>query len=235
MLQLSNVWVSYGPVQVLNGISFEVPTGKVIALLGGNGSGKSTTLKTIIGVAKASSGSIKFEGAEICGLESRLIVPKGISLVPQGRRIFAPLTVEENLRMGAIARPTRWSEAREDFERVFERFPTIREWLRRKGHALSVGQQQLVAFGRGLISRPKLLLLDEPSAGLAPILVEKLGEIIKELKEAGMTILLVEQNVHLALSVADFGYILRDGKIAMAEPASKLIGNDDLIRHYLGG
>ena len=235
MLQLSDVWVSYGPVQVLNGISFDVPAGKVIALLGGNGSGKSTTLKTIIGAVKAGAGSIRFNGDEICGLEPRQIVPRGISLVPQGRRIFAPLTVEENLRMGAFARRGRGDDARDDYQRVYERFPDIRQWLRRKGNALSVGQQQLVAFARGLISRPKLLLLDEPSSGLAPILVERLGEIIKELKDAGMTILLVEQNVHLGLSVADFGYILRDGKIAMAEPAATLIGNDELIRHYLGG
>ena len=167
-------------------------------------------------------------------MEPREIVPMGISLVPQGRRIFAPLTVMENLRLGAYAR-RRHKKSKDDFESIYERFPEVRQWLRRKGDTLSVGQQQLVAFGRGLISQPKLLLLDEPSSGLAPILVERLGEIIMKLKEAGMTILLVEQNVHLALSVADFGYILRDGKISMAGPAANLIGDGDLIRHYLGG
>ena len=234
MLTLENIWASYGPVQVLNGVSLDVPAGKVITLLGGNGSGKSTTLKTIVGAVKASAGSIRFEDKEICGMEPREIVPMGISLVPQGRRIFAPLTVMENLRLGAYAR-RRQKKSKDDFESIYERFPEVRQWLRRKGNTLSVGQQQLVAFGRGLISQPKLLLLDEPSSGLAPILVERLGEIIMKLKEAGMTILLVEQNVHLALSVADFGYILRDGKISMAGPTANLIGDGDLIRHYLGG
>ena len=234
MLTLENIWASYGPVQVLSGVSLDVPAGKVITLLGGNGSGKSTTLKTIVGAVKASAGSIRFEDKEICGMEPREIVPMGISLVPQGRRIFAPLTVKENLRLGAYAR-RRHKKSKDDFESIYERFPEVRQWLRRKGDTLSVGQQQLVAFGRGLISQPKLLLLDEPSSGLAPILVERLGEIIMKLKEAGMTILLVEQNVHLALSVADFGYILRDGKISMAGPAANLIGDGDLIRHYLGG
>ncbi len=234
MLTLDNIWAAYGPVQVLSGVSLDVPAGKVITLLGGNGSGKSTTLKTIVGAVKASAGSIRFEDREICGMEPREIVPMGISLVPQGRRIFAPLTVMENLRLGAFAR-RRQEKSKDDFESIYERFPEIRQWLNRKGNTLSVGQQQLVAFGRGLISRPKLLLLDEPSSGLAPILVERLGEIIKKLKEAGMTILLVEQNVHLALSVADFGYILRDGKISMAGPTASLIGDGDLISHYLGG
>ncbi len=234
MLTLDNIWAAYGPVQVLSGVSLDVPAGKVITLLGGNGSGKSTTLKTIVGAVKASAGSIRFEDREICDMEPREIVPMGISLVPQGRRIFAPLTVMENLRLGAFAR-RRQEKSKDDFESIYERFPEIRQWLNRKGNTLSVGQQQLVAFGRGLISRPKLLLLDEPSSGLAPILVERLGEIIKKLKEAGMTILLVEQNVHLALSVADFGYILRDGKISMAGPTASLIGDGDLIRHYLGG
>ena len=234
MLTLDNIWAAYGPVQVLSGVSLDVPAGKVITLLGGNGSGKSTTLKTIVGAVKASAGSIRFEDREICGMEPREIVPMGISLVPQGRRIFAPLTVMENLRLGAFAR-RRQEKSKDDFESIYERFPEIRQWLNRRGNTLSVGQQQLVAFGRGLISRPKLLLLDEPSSGLAPILVERLGEIIKKLKEAGMTILLVEQNVHLALSVADFGYILRDGKISMAGPTASLIGDSDLIRHYLGG
>ena len=234
MLTLDNIWAAYGPVQVLSGVSLDVPAGKVVTLLGGNGSGKSTTLKTIVGAVKASAGSIRFEDREICGMEPREIVPMGISLVPQGRRIFAPLTVMENLRLGAFAR-RRQEKSKDDFESIYERFPEIRQWLNRKGNTLSVGQQQLVAFGRGLISRPKLLLLDEPSSGLAPILVERLGEIIKKLKEAGMTILLVEQNVHLALSVADFGYILRDGKISMAGPTASLIGDGDLIRHYLGG
>lgn len=234
MLTLENVWASYGPVQVLKGLSFHVPKGQVVALLGGNGSGKSTTLKTIMGAVRASRGSIRFQNDEICGLDPRSVVQKGISLVPQGRRIFAPLTVNENLRLGGATKK-RARHDRSHYKAVFARFPEITKWLHRRGDTLSVGQQQLVAFGRGLISEPKFLLLDEPSAGLAPVLVERLGEIIGELKASGMTILLVEQNVHLALSVADFGYILRDGKIVMAEPAEKLFGNNELIRHYLGG
>ncbi|RPI43466.1 MAG: ABC transporter ATP-binding protein [Hyphomicrobiaceae bacterium] len=211
-----------------------MPKGRVVARLGGNGSGKSTTLKAIMGVTPSQRGSIRLDGMEIRGLPAERIVPLGLSMVPQGRRIFAPLTVRENLRLGAFARRGR-DDFQEDLETVLGRFPEIGEWLDRRGGALSVGQQQLVAFGRGLMARPKLLLMDEPSAGLAPRLVERLAEIIVDIRGAGTTILLVEQNVHLALSVADFGYVLRDGRIAMADHAQNLVGNDEIIRHYLGG
>lgn len=234
MLRVEALEVSYGPVEVLKGLDIAVEQGQVIALLGGNGSGKSTTLKAIMGVAPSTNGSIRLDGIEIRGLAPERIVPLGISLVPQGRRIFAPLTVRENLRLGAFVRRDA-AGIRQDLERVLERFPEMTEWLDRRGDGLSVGQQQLVAFGRGLMARPRLLLMDEPSAGLAPRLVERLVKIIADIRAAGTTILLVEQNVHLALSVADFGYILRDGRIAMAEPASRLVGNDEILRHYLGG
>lgn len=234
MLRVECLQVAYGPVEVLKGLDIEVPRGQIVTLLGGNGSGKSTTLKAIMGATRSQGGSIRLDGVEIRGLPSERIVPLGISMVPQGRRIFAPLTVRENLRLGAFARRDQGG-FREDLERVLERFPEMGEWLGRRGGTLSVGQQQLVAFGRGLMARPKLLLMDEPSAGLAPRLVERLAEIIADIRGTGTTILLVEQNVHLALSVADFGYVLRDGRIAMADHARNLVGNDEIIRHYLGG
>jgi branched-chain amino acid transport system ATP-binding protein len=219
-------------VEVLKGLDIEVPDGSIVTLLGGNGSGKSTTLKAIIGAAPSQAGSVQLDGTEIRGLPSERIVPLGISMVPQGRRIFAPLTVRENLRLGAYARN---GGSQDDLDQVLERFPEMRDWLGRRGNALSVGQQQVVAFGRGLMAHPKLLLMDEPSAGLAPRLVERLAEIISDIRKTGTTILLVEQNVHLALSVADFGYVLRDGRIAMADQTRNLVGNQEIVRHYLGG
>lgn len=234
MLKIRDLHTSYGAVHVLRGVTIDVPEGQVVTLLGGNGSGKSTTLKSIMGVAPAHAGQIEFMGKNIRGLKADRIVPMGIVAVPQGRRLFAPLTIRENLRLGAFCRRDK-SQIREDFETVVTRFPEVRTWLERKANQLSVGQQQLVAFGRGLMGRPRLLLLDEPSAGLAPILVAKLGEIIREIARSGTTILLVEQNVHLALSVASYGYVLRDGKIALAEPAEKLRGNEEVARQYLGG
>ena len=234
MLRIKELHTSYGAVQVLKGVTFDVPEGKVITLLGGNGSGKSTVLKSIIGVAPAHAGSIEFLGQELRSLRSEQIVPMGIAIVPQSRRLFAPLTVRENLRLGAFARRDK-AEVRRDFERVFNLFPSVREWLDRKGNELSVGQQQLVAFGRGLMSRPRLMLLDEPSAGLAPLLVAKLAETIREIAKTGTTILLVEQNVHLALSIASYGYVLRDGQIALSQPTEFLRGNEEVTRQYLGG
>lgn len=234
MLHVDSLHVAYGPVQVLRGVSLQVAEGQIVTLLGGNGSGKSTTLKAIIGAVPAHSGSVRFEGREIRGFRPERIVPLGISLIPQGRRIFAPLTVRENLRLGAFTRRDR-EGIRQDLAGVLRRFPEISPRLRARGGTLSVGQQQLVAFGRGLMARPRLLLMDEPSAGLAPKLVQRLAEIIRDIGRTGTSILLVEQNVHLALSVADFGYVLRDGRIAMAEPTSRFLGNEEVIRHYLGG
>jgi branched-chain amino acid transport system ATP-binding protein len=234
VLRIDDLHVAYGAVQVLRGLSVEVPGGAVVALLGGNGSGKSTTLKAILGAVASQGGSIRFVDREIRGLRPEAIVPLGITLVPQGRRIFAPLSVRENLRLGAFTRRDR-DGIRDDLEAVLRRFPEMVGWLGSRGGKLSVGQQQVVAFGRGLMARPRLLLLDEPSAGLAPKLVERLATIIEQIHQDGTSILLVEQNVHLALSVADFGYVLRDGRIAMAEPAERLRGNQELIRHYLGG
>jgi branched-chain amino acid transport system ATP-binding protein len=234
VLRIDDLCVAYGPVQVLRGLSIEVPRGEVVTLLGGNGSGKSTTLKAIMGAVASQGGSIRFEDRELRGLRPEAIVPLGITLVPQGRRIFAPLSVRENLRLGAFTRRDR-DGIRSDLQAVLGRFPEMVSWLGAQGGKLSVGQQQVVAFGRGLMARPRLLLMDEPSAGLAPKLVERLATIIDQIHRDGTSILLVEQNVHLALSVARFGYVLRDGRIAMAEPAERLRGNRELIRHYLGG
>jgi branched-chain amino acid transport system ATP-binding protein len=234
VLRIDDLHVAYGPVQVLRGLSIEVPGGTVVALLGGNGSGKSTTLKAILGAVASQGGSIRFADREIRGIRPEAIVPLGITLVPQGRRIFAPLSVRENLRLGAFTRRDR-DGIRDDLQAVLRRFPEMVGWLGSRGGKLSVGQQQVVAFGRGLMARPRLLLMDEPSAGLAPKLVERLAAIIEQIHQDGTSILLVEQNVHLALSVANFGYVLRDGRIAMAEPAERLRGNQELMRHYLGG
>jgi branched-chain amino acid transport system ATP-binding protein len=234
VLRIDGLRVAYGPVQVLRGLSLEVARGAVVALLGGNGSGKSTTLRAIMGAVPSQAGSIRLEDREIRGLRPEQVVPLGVTLVPQGRRIFAPLTVRENLRLGAFTRRDR-DGIRADLGAVLRRFPEMVGWLGSRGGGLSVGQQQVVAFGRGLMARPRLLLMDEPSAGLAPKLVERLAAIIDQIHREGTTILLVEQNVHLALSVAQFGYVLRDGRIAMAEPAERLRGNQELIRNYLGG
>ena len=234
MLQIKNLRLGYGPVQVLKGLSMKVPDSQIIALLGGNGVGKTTTLKAIMGAVSAQAGSIQFIGQEILGLAPSAIVPLGISLIPQNRGVFAPLSVLENLRLGAFARRNA-KEIRADLSDILLRFPEVREKLRAHGGTLSGGQQQMVAIARGLMARPRLLLMDEPSAGLAPKLVERLAQIIREIHQMGTTVLLVEQNVQLALTVARFGYVLREGRIAMAEPAESLIGNDELIRQYLGG
>jgi branched-chain amino acid transport system ATP-binding protein len=234
VLHIEDLCVSYGPIQILRGLSLAVPQGKVVALLGGNGSGKSTALRAIIGAVKSEGGSIRFEGREIRGLRPEAVVRLGVSLVPQNRRIFGPLSVKENLRLGAFTRKDR-DGIRQDLGDVLHRFPEISGWMSVRGGTLSVGQQQLVAFGRGLMARPRLLMLDEPTAGLAPKLVERLAAIVREIHAGGTTILLVEQNVHLALSVADFAYVLRDGRIAMAGPAQDVMGNAEVVRHYLGG
>ena len=234
MLEIEDLSVAYGAVRVLRGVSLSVAEGSVVTLLGGNGSGKSTTLKAIIGAVASQGGSIRFCGREIRGNRPDTVVPLGISLVPQSRRIFAPLSVRENLRLGAFNRRDR-EGILADLQGVLRRFPQVAGWMRLRGGTLSVGQQQLVAFGRGLMARPRLLLLDEPSAGLAPNLVERLIEIIRELHAGGMAILLVEQNVHMALAVADTAHVLRDGRVAMSGPAERLRGDPEIVRHYLGG
>jgi len=233
VLRLREVKISYGHVNVLKGLSLNVPAGGIVTLLGGNGCGKTTTLKAIMGLLHPEEGIIEYEGKPVNHLQPAEIVSRGIAMVPQGRRIFSDLTVVENLKMGTLARKDR-KNVRDEIKGILKRFPRLGERRKQKGGTLSVGEQQMVAFGRGLMSKPRLLLMDEPSAGLAPRLVEEMFKIIQEINRSGTTILLVEQNVHMALSLSRYGYILRDGKIALADESKKLINNEDVVRSYLG-
>lgn len=233
MLHVGNLTVSYGNLRILRGVSFEVPSGSIVALLGGNGSGKSTTLKTIIGLLIPDEGTIRFENRDIVKLSPGERVAAGLALVPQGRRIFPTLTVLENLKLGAFRRREQRT-LREDLEALMTRFPRVRERRTQRGGTLSVGEQQLVAVSRGLMARPRMLLMDEPSSGLAPLLVDEIFRLIREINAEGTTVLLVEQNVHMALSISHYGYILRDGKIAIADESRTLLGREDLVRSYLG-
>jgi branched-chain amino acid transport system ATP-binding protein len=233
VLRLHEIKISYGHVEVLKGLSLDVPARGIVTLLGGNGCGKTTTLKTIMGLLHPDDGIVEYEGEPIHHLMPAQIVSKGIAMVPQGRRIFSDLTVVENLKMGTLARKDR-KNVRDEIKRILTRFARLGERRRQRGRTLSVGEQQMVAFGRGLMSKPRLLLMDEPSAGLAPRLVEQMFHIIQEINRSGTTILLVEQNVHMALSVSQYGYILRDGKIALADESKNLINNEDVVRSYLG-
>lgn len=233
MLTVDKLVVGYGKIPVLTGVSFDVPEKKVICLLGGNGSGKTTTLKTIVGLIESSEGTINFNGESIQGLKPYQIIPMGISLIPQGRMLFPTLTVTENLMMGAF---TSWDrkKIRGSLEKMMELFPVIREKRKTLVGSLSVGQQQLVAIARGLMANPLLLLMDEPSAGLAPIIVEQVFELIGQLNSMGLTILLVEQNVRMALHATEYCYILKNGEICVSDMSTNLRENDDLIKSYLG-
>ncbi|MBO8136975.1 MAG: ABC transporter ATP-binding protein [Desulfotomaculum sp.] len=233
MLKIENLEVYYGGIHALKGISLEVPKNKIVTLVGANGAGKSTTLRAVSGLVTPSAGKIIFEGKDITGWKTVDIVKSGITLVPEGRRIFANLTVLENLKMGAYARKDK-EEIKKDMERIFERFPRLKEREWQQAGTLSGGEQQMLAIGRALMARPKLLMMDEPSLGLAPLLVEEVFEIIKEIHSQGMTILLIEQNAHAALQVADYGYVLETGKIVLEGPGQELANNDEVRRAYLG-
>jgi len=234
LLEIQNLNVYYGAIHALQGISFTVDEGEIIALIGANGAGKSTTLKTISGLIRPRSGNILLRGEPITTLPAEEIVRRGVVHVPEGRKIFAPLTVQENLEMGAYSRkdPT---EIRQSMERVFKSFPRLKERLNQYGGTLSGGEQQMLAIGRGLMARPRLLLLDEPSMGLAPILVEEIFSIIREINAQGVSILLVEQNALMALSVANRGYVLETGRIVLTGTADELLHNPLVIQAYLGG
>lgn len=234
LLSLKDIHTSYGIIEILKGISLEIREGEITCLLGANGAGKSTTLLTICGVNKPIKGSIKFSKKVINGLPAHEIVKKGISLVPEGRRIFPRLSVYENLLMGAFTKNDR-REKEEDLEKAYELFPILKERSNQSGGTLSGGEQQMLAIARALMARPRLLLLDEPSLGLAPIMVEKIFKIIKEINQKGTTIFLVEQNAGLALEIADYGYIMETGKIAMSDKAEKLLKNKKIKEIYLGG
>ena len=232
LLKVNGIHVYYGAIHAIKGISLEVNEGEIVTLIGANGAGKSTTLNTIAGLLKPRQGSIAFAGMPVDGIAASKMVFKGLSLCPEGRRIFQQLTVKENLEMGAFSRPNEELEA--SMERVYGFFPRLKEREKQVAGTLSGGEQQMLAMGRALMSKPKLLMLDEPSMGLAPILVDQIFDIIRELHESGATILLVEQNAQMALSVANRAYVLETGSISMSGNASELLHNDAVQKAYLG-
>ena len=233
MLKVNDINVYYGSIHAIKGISFEVNKGEIVTLIGANGAGKSTILNTVSGLLTSKTGSITFLDKQISGVAAHKIVSQGLAQVPEGRRVFLNMTVEENLEMGAFTRKS--AEAAASLDNVFERFPRLKERRKQIAGTLSGGEQQMLAMGRALMSKPELLMLDEPSMGLAPLLVEQIFDIIKELNDAGTTILLVEQNAQMALSIADRGYVLETGKIVTAAKASELLNNDAVKKAYLGG
>ena len=233
MLTVENLNVYYGMIHALKDVSFHVDEGEIVALIGANGAGKTTTLQTVSGMLQAKSGSVHFENQDITKMPSHRIVQLGISHVPEGRRMFANLTVYENLRMGAYTRKDK-KEIEESLARVYERFPRLKERTRQLAGTLSGGEQQMLAMGRALMSNPRLLLLDEPSIGLSPLLVSEIFDIIESISKQGVTILLVEQNAKKALSIADRGYVLETGSIVMEDSAQALLNNEDIKKAYLG-
>ena len=233
ILKVDDINVYYGSIHAIKGISFEVNEGEIVTLIGANGAGKSTTLNTISGLLRSKTGHIEFMGEPLNHVPSHKVVSKGLALVPEGRRIFLQMSVQENLDMGAFSR--RGGNIDADMERVFEQFPRLKERRKQVAGTLSSGEQQMLAMGRALMSNPKLLMLDEPSMGLAPILVEQIFDIIKNLHKAGTTILLVEQNAQAALSVADRGYVLETGKIVTTGTGAELLASPAIKKAYLGG
>ena len=233
ILKVDDINVYYGAIHAIKGVSFEVNEGEVVTLIGANGAGKSTILKTVAGLLSSRTGSVQFMGKSLGGIPAHKIVPMGLALVPEGRQIFLQMTVEENLQMGAFTRPA--SEYDESIADVYQRFPRLKERQNQIAGTLSGGEQQMLAMGRALMSKPSLLMLDEPSMGLAPLLVEQIFDIIKELHRAGTTILLVEQNAQMALSVADRGYVLETGKIVATGTGAELLEDEAVKKAYLGG
>ncbi len=233
MLKIENLHVYFGGIHALKGINFDVPEGKIITLIGANGAGKSTTLRTICSLVKARNGKIKLKDEEITNIAPELIVKRGVALIPEGRKIFPNLTVRENLEIGAFIRSDREGITK-DREWVCELFPRLKERLWQKGGTLSGGEQQMLAVARGLMSRPKLLMLDEPSLGLAPLLVKEIFEIIQRIHEEGITVLLVEQNAFAALKIADYAYVLETGRVVLQGTGQELLGNDQVKKAYLG-
>lgn len=233
ILKVDDINVYYGSIHAIKGISFEVEEGEVVTLIGANGAGKSTTLNTISGLLRSKTGSIEFMGQSLAKVPSHKIVERGLALVPEGRRIFLQMTVQENLEMGAFTQ--KGGETQQDLEKIYALFPRLKERLKQMAGTLSGGEQQMLAMGRALMSHPKLLMLDEPSMGLAPILVEQIFDIIQDLNRKGSTILLVEQNAQAALSVADRGYVLETGKIVTTGTGTELLASPAIKKAYLGG
>ncbi|MFY0760692.1 MULTISPECIES: ABC transporter ATP-binding protein [Metabacillus] len=234
MLKVNGINVYYGNIQAIKDVSLEINQGEIVTLIGANGAGKSTLLKTISGLLKPKKGEVLFQDKSIAGKAAQTIVKQGISHVPEGRRVFANMTVEENLELGAYLRKDK-AEIKRDFEKVFELFPRLLERKKQQSGTLSGGEQQMLAMGRALMARPKLLLLDEPSMGLAPLLVKTIFRIIEEINKTGTTILLVEQNANMALSIADRVYVIETGKVVLSGTADELNASDQLKMAYLGG
>lgn len=233
MLEVKNLHVSYGGIKALRGINLEVPDGKIVALIGANGAGKSTLLRTISGLVKADSGSIIFDGKELLGLPINKICAEKIAMSPEGRRVFSDLSVQENLKIGAYLRNDK-KDIEKDLAWVYELFPRLKERSWQMAGTLSGGEQQMLAVGRALMSRPKILMLDEPSLGLAPLIVQLIFDIIKEINKAGVTVLLVEQNANMALKTADIAYVLETGQIVLKGPGAEVMANPQVREAYLG-
>ncbi len=234
MLKIDNIHVYYGAIHALKGVSLEVHKGEIVTLIGANGAGKSTTLRTVSGLLAPKSGSISFLRENIAGMPAHEIVKHGISQVPEGRRIFAEMSVQENLEMGAFTRKDK-AGVEKDFEIVYNRFPRLKERRKQQAGTLSGGEQQMLAMGRALMSRPKLLLLDEPSMGLAPLLIKEIFSIIEDINREGTTVLLVEQNANMALSIAHRAYVMETGRITLQGAAKELAASEDVRKAYLGG
>jgi branched-chain amino acid transport system ATP-binding protein len=233
LLRLSGVDTYYGEIHILENLTLHVDEGELVSLLGGNASGKSTTLKTVLGLVRPRGGTVEFDGEDVTTRTTSYRIARGMAIVPENRRLFAPMTVLENLEMGAYLRKNGGAR-KEDFDRVYELFPLLYERRRQLAGTLSGGEQQMVAMGRALMSHPKLLLMDEPSMGLAPILVERSFQIIQQVHEAGVAMLVVEQNANMALSIADRGYVLSTGRLVLDGPAEELLAHEDLRKAYLG-
>ncbi len=233
MLKLSGVHSYYGNIEALKGIDLEIKEREIVTLIGSNGAGKTTTLKTIVGLLKPKTGQISFNGKDITNVPTPMITKMGICLSPEGRQIFPRMTVRENLEMGAYTRSDK-AEIKESYERIYDLFPILLSRNNQQAGTLSGGEQQMLAIGRALMGKPKLLLLDEPSLGLAPMLVETIFELVKEINKQGTTILLVEQNARMALMIADRGYVLETGKIVLCDDAKKLLESDEVRKAYLG-
>jgi branched-chain amino acid transport system ATP-binding protein len=233
LLRLSGINTYYGEIHILEGLELEVGAGELVSLLGGNASGKSTTLKTILGLVRPASGTVEFDGEDVTRRSTSYRIGRGMAIVPENRRLFAPMTVLENLEMGAYLRKNG-DGRKEDLDRVYSRFPLLHERRHQLAGTLSGGEQQMVAMGRALMARPKLLLMDEPSMGLAPILVERTFEIIQEVHRSGVAMLVVEQNANMALSIADRGYVLSTGRLVLQGAAKELLEHEDLRKAHLG-
>ncbi|WP_086312250.1 branched-chain amino acid transport system ATP-binding protein [Enterococcus sp. 7F3_DIV0205] len=233
MLTIDNLSVHYGVIQAVRDVSFNVEQGEIVSLIGANGAGKTTILRTISGLNRPSNGTITFEGQQIQKMVPQKIVAAGLCQVPEGRHVFSGLTVQENLEMGAFLRKD--GELKQDYEMIFERFPILKERRNQDASTLSGGEQQMLAMGRALMSKPRLLLLDEPSMGLAPIFIQEIFNIIQEINKQGTTVLLIEQNAKMALSIADRGYVLETGEVVLSGPGKDLLESEEVKKAYLGG